>query len=306
MFKEGQHYSPVAAVGQGEAKVILDRDHPGASDPAYQLRRNELAAMALAWRPGSPCPAIDYTDVEQEVWRTVCQELQPRHERFAIREFLEAKEKLQLPDDHIPALNFVTERLEPLTGFRLVPAAGLVPLRDFLGSLSERLFHSTQYLRHPASPLYTPEPDVIHEVIGHGHLLATPLFSELHRLAGEASRRLWEDENLYFLSQIFWFTLEFGVVLEEGEVRAYGAGILSSYGELEEFRSIELRPLDLAEMGTAEYDVTAYQPLLYMAESLDELRETVGGFFRDCTDDSIHEMRERAGSALGTAGTNAR
>ena len=90
----------------------------------------------------------------------------------------------------MPSLDLVSERLRPLTGFHYVPAAGLVPLREFYGSLSERLFHSTQYVRHPASPLYTPEPDIIHEVVGHGHLLATPTFSELHRLTGEATHRL--------------------------------------------------------------------------------------------------------------------
>ena len=140
-------------------------------------------------------------------------------------------------------------------------------------------------------PLYTPEPDIIHEVLGHGHLLATPTFSELHQLAGVATNRLTDDENLKFLSKVFWFSVEFGVVMEHGELRAYGAGILSSYGEIEEFRGMELRPLDLIEMGTADYDITAYQPVLYRAESLDEVRDVVGGFFRTCTDESIAAMR---------------
>ena len=125
-------------------------------------------------------------------------------------------------------------------------------------------------MRHPAQPLYTPEPDIIHEVIGHGHLLATPTFSELHRLTGEATHRLRDEENLRFLSRVFWFTVEFGVVMEDGDLRAYGAGILSSFGEIDEFRAMELRPIDLTEMGTADYDITHYQPVLYRAESLDE------------------------------------
>jgi phenylalanine-4-hydroxylase len=167
-----------------------------------------------------------------------------------------------------------------------------VPLREFYGSLEHRRFYSTQYVRHAEVPLYTPEPDIIHEVLGHGHLIATPTFSELHRLAGVATNRLEDDENVKFLSKVFWFSIEFGVVVEHGELRAYGAGILSSYGEIEEFRGMELRPLDLIEMGTADYDITAYQPVLYRAESLDEVREVVGGFFRDCTDESIAAMRQ--------------
>jgi phenylalanine-4-hydroxylase len=94
-----------------------------------------------------------------------------------------------------------------------------------------------------------------------------------------------------FLSRVFWFSLEFGVVHEDGEVRAYGAGILSSYGEIDEFRGMRHRPLDLVEMGSAEYDITHYQPVLYKAESIAEVVEVVGGFFSTCTDESIEEMR---------------
>jgi phenylalanine-4-hydroxylase len=271
--------------------VHLADDHPGANDPAYRARRNEIAAAALAWEPGTPAPAIEYSEEEQEVWRTVCRELRPKHERLAIHEFNEGVAALGLPTDHVPSLDEVSANLEPLTGFRYVPAAGLVPLREFYGSLEERVFHSTQYVRHPAVPLYTPEPDIIHEVIGHGHLLATPTFSELHRLAGVATNRLEDEESLVFLSRVFWFSLEFGVVHEDGELRAYGAGILSSYGEIDEFRGMQHRPLDLVEMGTADYDITHYQPVLYKAESIAEVVEVVGGFFETCTDESIERMR---------------
>jgi len=296
MFEEAQLYSPVTAE-DGEVTVHLAHDHPGANDPEYRERRNEIAALALAWEPGTPVPDVRYTDAEQEVWRTVCRELEPKHEQLAIREFLEAKAALGLPTDAVPSLDLVSERLRPITGFGYVPAAGLVPLREFYGSLSRRIFHSTQYVRHPAMPLYTPEPDIIHEVFGHGHLLATPTFSELHRLTGEATHRLRDEDNVRFLSRVFWFTVEFGVVVEDGELRAYGAGILSSYGEIDEFRTMEHRPLDLAEMGTADYDITAYQPVLYRAESMDEVRELVGGFFASCTDDSIAELRAGAAAS---------
>jgi phenylalanine-4-hydroxylase len=294
MFEEAQLYSPVTAGEDGEVTVHLSHDHPGADDPQYRERRNEIAALALSWEPGQPAPPVKYTDAEQEVWRTVCRELAPKHRHLAIREFIDAKEALDLPTDGVPSLDLVSERLRPITGFGYVPAAGLVPLREFYGSLSDRIFHSTQYVRHPAVPLYTPEPDIIHEVIGHGHLLATPTFSKLHHLTGEATHRLRDEENLRFLSRVFWFTVEFGVVMEDGELKAYGAGILSSYGEIDEFRDMELRPIDLVEMGTADYDITHYQPVLYRAESLDEVREVVGGFFATCTDESIDEMRASA------------
>jgi phenylalanine-4-hydroxylase len=291
VFEEAQLYSPVTTGDGGEVTVHLHDGHPGADDPAYRARRNEIAAAALAWRPGEPAPAIAYDEREQDVWRTVCRELAPLHERFAVSEFREALGEVALPVQRIPGLDDVSSRLAPLGGWRYVPAAGLVDLRTFYGSLADRTFHSTQYVRHPAMPLYTPEPDIVHEVIGHGHLLATPTFGELHRRAGDAARRLRREESLRFLSRVFWFSLEFGVVVEDGELRAYGAGILSSFGELGEFCAMQLRPLSLVEMGTAEYDITRYQPVLYRAESVAEIEAVIGGFFDTCTDQSIEELR---------------
>src|SRR3954465_524719 len=291
MFEEGQLYSPVTAGEDGEVTVHLAHDHPGANDPVYRARRNEIAAAALSWRPGEPSPRIAYDEAEQEVWRTVCRELFPKYERYAIAEFREGVERLGLPRDHVPNLDDVSALLEPLTGWRYVPAAGLVPLLEFYGTLRDRVFHSTQYVRHSALPLYPPEPDIIPEVIGHGPLLATPTFSELHRLTGEATHRLRDEDNLRFLSNVFWFSVEFGVVVEHGDLRAYGAGILSSYGEIEEFRDMEHRPLNLVAMGTADYDITAYQPVLYRAGWGEEIVEVVGGFLRTCTDASVAELR---------------
>src|SRR3954453_3885816 len=285
MFEEGQLYSPVTQSDDGQVEVHLGKDHPGFNDPLYRERRNEIAAGALAWSPGEPVPRVAYTEHENAIWRTVSTELHTKHEKYAVREYLEAKERLGLPEDRVPQLDEVTTRLEPLTGFRYDPAPLLVPLREFYGSLADRVFHSTQYVRHPSEPLYTPEPDVIHEVIGHGNMLASPRFADVKRLAGEAARRVQTDAALQFIADVLWFTLGFGVVWEDGELRAYGAGILSSYGEIEEFRGMEIRPLDFGEMGTLEYDITKYQPVPYAAEAMDPIEEAVGGFFASADDD---------------------
>src|SRR5437763_4622082 len=228
MYEEAQLYSPVTTDESGEVTVHLAHDHPGANDPVYRARRSEIAAAALKWSPGEPAPEIAYNEDEQNVWRTVCRELDGKHERYAVREYCEAKLAVGLPTHRIPNLDEVSALLEPISGWGYLPAAGLVPLEQFYRSLADRGFYSTQYVRHSAVPLYTPEPDIIHEVIGHGHLLATPTFGELHRLAGMAARRLTDIESLRFLSKVFWFSLEFGAVVEDGEVRAYGAGMLSN------------------------------------------------------------------------------
>jgi phenylalanine-4-hydroxylase len=296
MFEEGQLYAPVTEDADG-VKVHLADDHPGAHDPDYRRRRNEIAAGALAWKPGEPIPQVAYTESEHEIWRTVSRELALKHERLAIRAFREAKAALALPEDHVPQLDEVSAGLKPLTGFEFHPAAGLVPLDEFYGSLADRIFHSTQYLRHDSSPLYTPEPDIVHEVIGHGNLLADPQIAEVKRLAGEAARRCETAEGLQYLADVFWFTIEFGVMHEEGELRCYGAGLLSSYGEIEEFRGADIRPVDFHAMATLEYDITHYQPILFACDGMGELTERVGGFFAGFEDDTPAQLARDAGAA---------
>lgn len=285
MFEEGQLYAPVTEDEHG-VTVHLTDDHPGANDPEYRRRREVIAGPALRWSPGDPVPRVEYTDAENEIWRTVCAELAPKHERLAIRGYLEGKEALGLPTDRVPQLDEVSAGLEPLSDFRLHPAAGLVPLDQFYGSLADGVFHSTQYLRHGSQPLYTPEPDIIHEVVGHGNLLANPAIADVKRRAGEAARRCETAEGLQFVADVFWFTIEFGVMYEDGELRAYGAGLLSSYGEIEEFRGATILPLDFYSMGTVEYDISHYQPTLFACDGMSELTERVGEFFAEFDDET--------------------
>jgi phenylalanine-4-hydroxylase len=291
MFEDGQLYSPVSTKDDGSVEVHLGENHPGFRDEAYRARRNDIAEIAVAWSPGAPIPTVDYTEGEEDIWREVARELAPKHEKHAHSEYLNAKEQLGLPSDRVPQLAEVGERLVPLTGFTYVPAPGLVPLREFYESLGRREFHSTQYLRHPSQPLYTPEPDIIHEVMGHANQLASPRFAALTEAAGKATARAELDDTVKFIADVFWFTLEFGVMWEDGDLKAYGAGILSSYGEMDEYAHMEIRPIDIAEMGTINYDITAYQPVLFAADSLDHLEDVVGTFFDTCDDETPSRLR---------------
>ena len=296
MFEEGQLYSAVTTDADGQVQVHLGENHPGFTDAGYRARRGEIASAALAHRPGEPVPTIDYTDEEQGIWRLVSAELAPKHEKYAHSEFLAAKAALSLPTDHVPQLHEVTERLRPLTGWSYRAAPGLVPLREFYADLGARTFNSTQYLRHPSQPLYTPEPDIIHEVIGHANQLASPRFAAISEAAGQASLRLETDEAMQFVADVFWFSIEFGVMAEDGETKAYGAGILSSYGEMDEFGHMDIRPLDLHQRGTRNSDTTAYQPVLFRAESLDHLEDVVGGFCATVDDDAAVRLHAGASS----------
>lgn len=287
-------YSPVTTAEDGTSHVELSEDHPGVSDPAYRARRDALASLAAGWRPGDPVPFPGYTDEEHDVWRIVSSELEGLHEKYASEAFLEGKDALELPTDHIPHLDEVSGGLEPIVDFRYQPIAGLAPVRDFYGSFANGVFWSTQYVRHPSVPLYTPEPDIIHEVIGHANQIADPAFAHIYRLVGEAVERTKNEEALRFLSQVFWFTMEFGVVEEDGDLRAYGAGILSSVGETKNFQDATVRPVDLVEMGTVDYDITHFQPLLYGFSSPAELEDVLTEFFGRFDDDVHLEMLQKA------------
>jgi phenylalanine-4-hydroxylase len=290
MFEEGQYFAPVIADASGALTVQLDRSHPGFADPVYRARRDALATLATAWAPGQPVPRADYTDEEHAVWRAVCDDLVIKHETYACRQFLDGKQRLGLPTDRVPQLAEVSAWLEPLTGFSYQPAAGLVPLRDFYGALADRKFWATQYIRHHSVPLYTPEPDVVHEVVGHGSTLANDEYAALYEAAGRATRRVETTSALEFISKVFWFTLEFGVVREGDALMAYGAGILSSPGEITEFRGMRIEPLNLVAMGTADYDITHYQEHLFEASSFGQLADVVGAFWDSCDDESIARM----------------
>jgi phenylalanine-4-hydroxylase len=271
-------YSPVVPSADG-LKVVLGKDHPGFADPEYRRRRDEIASVSARWEPGQRAPAVEYSDREHDVWRTVAQKLAVQHQKHACQAYLDAAERLGLPKDHVPQLEEVTARLKPISGFEYLPVAGLAPLREFYGSFARRSFFSTQYLRHHSVPLYTPEPDIIHEVVGHANQLADPRFADIYEEVGKAVGRTQSYDALEFMSRVFWYTLEFGVVVERGDLKAYGAGILSSVGELDVFQRAKIRPMDFTEMGTASYDITRYQPVLYSASSFDELYEKLMGFY---------------------------
>lgn len=274
---------PIAAdadevISDRNAIVQLDPDHPGFRDRDYRARRNQIAQLALNYQPGDQIPDAPYTADEHLVWQTIWQALRPAHQKHACAEYLDSLTRLNFSEDHIPQLREVNEKVQAISGFRLEPVAGLVQPRVFLENLADGVFLCTQYIRHHSTPLYTPEPDVVHEIVGHGVTLASERLAELNRLFGQAVKRTESSEALEKLSRVYWFTIEFGVLRENGAVKAYGTGLLSSAGELEEMHKAELRPFDLDAASSEAYDPTHFQPILFCADSFDELYQTLREF----------------------------
>ena len=265
-------------IADRNAIVQLDPDHPGFRDPEYRRRRNQIAQIAMNYHPGDPIPDAPYTDREHQVWSVIWRALRPAHQQHACAEYLKAIEQLNFSDDRIPQLREVNERVRAISGFRLEPVAGLVQPRVFLENLADGVFLCTQYIRHHSTPLYTPEPDVAHEIIGHAVTLASKKFAELNRLFGEAVSRTTSTTELDRLARVYWFTIEFGVLRENGQIKAYGTGLLSSAGELAEMHKAELRPLDLEVAVDLAYDPTHFQAFLFCADSFDAMYETLREF----------------------------
>ena len=232
----------------------------------------------MKYHPRDPIPDAPYTSEEHQVWSTIWKALQPAHQLHSCAEYRRCLKKLNFAPDRIPQLREVNEKVKAISGFRLEPVAGLVQPRVFLENLADGVFLCTQYIRHHSTPLYTPEPDVVHEIIGHGVTLASERLAELNRLFGQAVKRTTSSQALENLSRVYWFTIEFGVLRENGAVKAYGTGLLSSAGELGEMPKARLRPFDLEAASSEEYDPTHFQPVLFCADSFDDMYQTLREF----------------------------
>jgi phenylalanine-4-hydroxylase len=266
------------AILDRNAIVQLDPDHPGFRDTEYRRRRNEIAQIAMKYHPRDPIPDAPYTIEEHQVWSAIWKALQPAHLEHACAEYRACLKRLEFAPDRIPQLREINERVQAISGFRLEPVAGLVQPRVFLENLADGVFLCTQYIRHHSTPLYTPEPDVVHEILGHGVTLANEQLAELNRLFGKAVKRTESSEALERLSRVYWFTIEFGVLREDGKVKAYGTGLLSSAGELAEMHEAELRPFDLEAASLQKYDPTHFQPVFFCADSFNVMYQELRDF----------------------------
>ncbi|GGX09308.1 phenylalanine 4-monooxygenase [Streptomyces noursei] len=273
-----------------EGRLGRANEHPGRHDQDYRRRRDALAARAENHRVGAPYEDVAYTEDEHRTWRTVHDALAPAHRTHACREVLAAGEAADIPAERIPQHAEITPGLRTRTGFSLTLAGGVVPNERFLGAMAHGYFHAVQFVRHPAVPLYTPEPDVLHDVFGHGIHLSSPGIAELYRVIGRAANRVRTAEALDILSRVYWYTLEYGLITESGGPKAFGAALLSSYGEIAAHEVREVRELDLCAAASTQYRISGYQSVLFAARSFSHLEDTIGGFCAEFDDDTGNRL----------------
>jgi phenylalanine-4-hydroxylase len=259
-------------------ELELEPGHPGLGDAAYVERRKELFALCRRYRlERLGPPLIDYTAEETHIWREVSPRLDELHQKHASGIYRRAKRDLGISQTEIPQLRLLSEQLNRATGMHLVPAEGPLPYRTFYTYIGARGFPVTQFLRHGSHPEFTPEPDMIHDCLGHVPPLMNHDYAELLTLIGKAASTTPHPEQVLALKRFSWFSIEFGLIEEEGDVKVFGAGILSSTGEIPFSLSDQVvhRPFVTDDVIATDYDPSRMQDKLFIIPSFAFLRREI-------------------------------
>jgi phenylalanine-4-hydroxylase len=266
------------------SELELEPGHPGLGDAEYVARRRDLFALCRHHRLNrlGP-PLIDYTEEETRIWRDVSPKLDALHRQYACSLYLQAKRDLAINETEIPQLRTLSQRLERQTGTHLVPAEGALPYRTFYEYIAQRGFPVTQFLRHGSHPEFTPEPDMIHDCLGHVPPIMNHDYAELLHLIGKAAATTPHGDQVLAIKRFSWFSIEFGLIEEAGETKVFGAGILSSTGEIPfsiDSPDVVRKPFVTEVVIETDYDPSRMQDHLFIAPSLPFLRRELENLVR--------------------------
>ncbi len=235
-----------------------------------------------------------YSQENHESWTKLFARMQPRWERYANDHFLKGIASLCFDPDRVPRLDDVNKFLQPLTGFRAKAVSGYVPAFQFFDCLRNREFPTTITIRRSDKLDYLPEPDIFHDIAGHvpmhtDRAFADTLvrFGECANTAAEIAASIKGDEEkvrrltsiVKAMARFFWFTIEFGLMKSGNEMKVYGSGLLSSFGEIKhciESPEVQRYPIQLEWVINQYFEIDHYQPLLFYVDSFDHLFSLVG------------------------------
>jgi phenylalanine-4-hydroxylase len=225
-----------------------------------------------------------YTEEQHGVWSELVGRALPELEKHAAQEYLEGFEIIGLQRDRMPDLNSVNARLAPKTGWISTPVSGFLPAPAFFEMLAARRFPTTISLRSRDSIEYTPEPDIFHDVFGHVPMHTHPVFADFLEHWGRVCASISDTTILDKLSHLFWYTVEFGLIRQRGEVKVYGSGLISSHGECLNVMSghCAVKDFVLDEVLNTPVKIDEFHKLLFVVNSFDQIYE------------SMHEAERRA------------
>ncbi|WP_295941462.1 phenylalanine 4-monooxygenase [uncultured Acidovorax sp.] len=229
------------------------------------------------------CPQdyASYTAADHDTYRRLYERQRALLPGLASQAFIDALPSLGA-SDRIPRFEEVNERLYKATGWELVGVPGLIPEVPFFTLLANRKFPVTDWIRKPEEFEYIVEPDIFHDLFGHVPLLFNPVFADYVQRYGQGGLKAQGLGSCEMLSRLYWYTIEFGLIREAGQLRAYGAGILSSSGELAySVQSTEPQriPLQLERTMRTRYKIDTYQQTYFVIDSFEQLFEMTAADF---------------------------
>ena len=218
-----------------------------------------------------------YTTEQHAVWAELVRRRMPQLEQHAAQEYLDGFESLCLPFDRVPNLAAVSSKLQRRTGWNTTPVSGFMPAPAFFEMLASRRFPTTTWLRSRGSLEYTPEPDIFHDVFGHVPMHAHPVFADFLAHYGQLCSRIHDDAILERIGRVFWYTVEFGLIRQDGSVKVYGSGLISSNGECSNVigSGCDVHSFNLDEVLRTPVRVDQMHTLLFAIRSFDEIYEAM-------------------------------
>ena len=207
------------------------------------------------------------------VWNTLFERRMADLQHSASEAFLRGMRTIGLSPDSVPSLAKINARLTPLTGWQAVEAHGFLPAAEFFESLSQRRFPTVTRLRKASELEYTPAPDIFHDVFGHVPMHADPVFADFLQRFGGLAAQVNTENARQRLTRLFWFTVEFGLIRQDGDTKVYGSGLISSHKEcLHALSGLpELRPFDLHAVMAQDFRHDTIQPAFFVIDSHDQL-----------------------------------
>ena len=218
---------------------------------------------------------IAWPDNENNIWQRLVQRQEKLLENRACDEYMHGLSLLDLPRDHIPQLEGVNEVLRDTTGWQVAQVPALINFDEFFRLLANKQFPVATFIRSEEEFDYLQEPDVFHEIFGHCPLLTNPAFAHFTHTYGKIGYKASKEERV-FLARLYWFTVEFGLLRQNDELRIYGGGILSSPGETLaalEGDNVERKQINIIDVMRTPYRIDIMQPIYYVLNSMDDLFE---------------------------------